>query len=145
MPQSTEMTSRAPALDRGRLQAIAVVDAIRHEVHDAAAEQLDRPPQDDSRRHAVDVVVAMDGDRLGLGDRGEQPIDRLAHAGQQKGIVELCQLGMQKALRRLRIGEAALAQQPCDDRWEPQRRGGLPHARLIGGHVLPDARQHHRA
>ena len=51
-------------LDRRRLQPVAVAQPLGDEVDDVGAEQLERAPQDDGRRDAVDVVVAVDGDPL---------------------------------------------------------------------------------
>ena len=70
---------------------------------DAATEQLDRAPQDDRRRHAIHVVVAVNRDRFPVGDGGVQPVHGLAHAGQQKGIVELSELGLEEAPGRVGI------------------------------------------
>ena len=51
-------------LDRRRLQAVAVAQPLRDEVHDVAAEHLQRAAQDHRRGDAVDVVVAVDRDPL---------------------------------------------------------------------------------
>ena len=46
--------------------------------HDVAAEQLERAPQDDGRRDAVDVVVAVNRDPLAARHGGLEALDRLA-------------------------------------------------------------------
>ena len=51
-------------IDRRRLQAVAVLQPLGDEVDDVGAEQFERAAQDDRRRDAVDVVVAVDGDPL---------------------------------------------------------------------------------
>ena len=66
-------------IDRRRLQAVAVAQPFGDEVDDVAAEQLERAPQDDGGRDAVDVVVAVDGDPLALRQRPLEALDaRLA-------------------------------------------------------------------
>ena len=52
------------AIERRRLQPVAVAQPLGDEMDDVGAEQLERAPQDDRRRHAVDVVVAVNGDPL---------------------------------------------------------------------------------
>ena len=52
------------AIERGRLQAVAVAQPLGDEVDDVAAEQLQRAPQDHGGGDAVDVVVAVHGDAL---------------------------------------------------------------------------------
>ena len=80
-------------IDRRRLQSVAVAQAIRNEVHDFAAEHFDRAAQDHGGRHAVDVVVAVDGDALASRDGAEQPIDGRAHVREQKRVVQLVESG----------------------------------------------------
>ena len=147
MPQSTETISRAPArvqpLDRRRLQAVAVTQPVRHEVHDVAAQHLDRTAKDHRRRDAVDVVVAVNDDPLVARDRAQQALDGLAHAGQQKRIVKLIERGLEKALRGRRDRQPPLAQQPRDDRGHAQGRGRQSDRGFVDGHVLPDAAVHH--
>ena len=53
----------------GRLKAVAVAQPLRDEMHDVAAEHLERAPEDDGRRDAVHVVVAVDRDPLPLRER----------------------------------------------------------------------------
>ncbi len=111
------------AIDVGRLQAVAVAQALGQEVRDVAAEQLQRAAQDHRRRDPVDVVVAVDGDALLARDRGQQALDRDAEVGQQERIVEMIDRRRQEAGRRLRRVDAALAQQAGDDRRDVERRG----------------------
>ena len=65
---------RVKAIDRGGLQAIAVAVPVGDEVHDVAAEHLERPAQDNGRGDAVDVVVAVNRDALPLRQRQFQPV-----------------------------------------------------------------------
>ena len=76
-------------LDGRRLQAVAVLEPLGDEVHDVGAEQLERPPQDDGRGHAVHVVVAVDGDPLPARDRRQDPVDRQPHVGERHRIVQM--------------------------------------------------------
>ena len=75
------------AIDRAGLQAVAVGQPFGNEMADVGAEQLERAPQNHRRGDAVDVVVAVDGDALAIGDRGQQPIDGAFEAGQLQRIV----------------------------------------------------------
>ena len=128
MPQSTDtMTPHAVGvqpLDRRRLQAVAVAQPLGDEVHDVAAEQLERAAQDDRGGHAVDVVVAVDRDALAaararahrrstaLAQVGQQRRDRAGDRAAGRGSGAAC----------VRIAEPAEAQQPGDDRRHARAR-----------------------
>ena len=99
----------------GRLQAVAVAQPIGDEVHDVAAEQLERAPQDHRRGDAVDVVVAVDDDPLAARDRRRAAGRRPARmSASQKRIVQLLERRRQEARAPLGVVESALAQQPRD-------------------------------
>ena len=93
-------------VDRRGLEAIAVLQPFGDEVDDVAAEQLERPAQDDGRGDAVDVVVAVDGDPLLAGQRLFEPRDRAVHVREPEGIVQLVERRVQEACRELGIVEA---------------------------------------
>ena len=78
-------------LDGRRLQAVAVAQPLGNEMDDVAAEHLERATEDDGRRDAVDVVVAVNGDPLAAGDGLLEPLDRRRHAGQLERIVQVIQ------------------------------------------------------
>ena len=64
------MTATPSACSRsiaGGLEAVPVAQPLGDEVHDFSAEHLERPAQDDGRRDAVDVVVAVNRDALAGG------------------------------------------------------------------------------
>ena len=112
------------AIDVGRLQAVAVAQALRQEVRDVAAEQLERAAQDHRRRDAVDVVVAVDRDPLLARDRGQQALDRRRRgrsAGTDRGDDRATARGSGAAASG--VVDAALAQQAGDDRRHVERRG----------------------
>ena len=67
---------RVQPLDRRRLQAVAVAQPLGDEVHDVAAEQLERAAQDHGGGDAVDVVVAVDRDAFLARDGGQDAVDR---------------------------------------------------------------------
>ena len=69
--------------------AIAFADAVRNVVVNLSAAQLQRRLQNDDRRGAVHVVVAIDKDRLAAFDGRAQPLHRNAKAGHQVGRVEV--------------------------------------------------------
>ena len=125
----------------GRLQAIAVA-ALGNVVHDARAEQFERAPQDDGRRHAVHVVIAVDRNPLLPRDRAHDAIDRDPHVGKRHRIVQMIERRMQEPERLLRIAQTTLAQQ-ARHRWlDLQRRRQRPCGRLVSGLQLPPWRDH---
>ena len=148
MPQSTETISDTPSsvqpLDRGRLQAVAVLQPLGNEMDDVAAEHFERAAEDDGRGDAVDVVVAMDRDPLAPRDRLLEPLDRRHHAGQLERIVQMVERGLEEALGGFRIVEPAQAQQPRDRRVQIERRRELRHPAVVARQVMPDQRLHAR-
>ena len=126
MPQSTDTTRATPVgvqpIDRRRLQPVAVAQTLGDEVDHVGAEQFEGAAQDDGRRDAVHVVVAVDGDPFFARDGAHDPIDRHAHVGQPHRIVQVIERRVQKSTRELRIAEPALTQQPRDGRLDAQRR-----------------------
>ena len=97
MPQSTEMHNfdavGVQPVDGGRLQPVAVAQPLGDEVADVAAEQLERPAQDDRRRDAVDVVVAVDGDALAIGERARDARDRFRQPGELRRRMQMIDRG----------------------------------------------------
>ncbi len=77
------------AIDRGRLQAVAVAQPLRDEVHDVAADELQRAPEDDRRCDAVDVVIAVDRDPLLARHPRHDAIDGDAHVGERHRVVQM--------------------------------------------------------
>ena len=128
---------RVQPFDRRRLQPVAVADALRNEVHDVGAEQLERPAQNHRGRDAVDVVVAVDRDPLLARDGGHDAIDRDAHVGEPHRIVELVERRVQKARGELRVAEPALTQKPGDGRIDAERAGQPDRRRLVTREHLP--------
>ena len=108
-------------LDRRRLQAVAIGQPLRDEVHDLGAHQFQRPAQDDRRGDAVDVVVAVDRDPLVPRDGGENPIDRRPHVGEPHRIVQMLQPRVEESRSEIGIAEAALTEETCDERRQLQR------------------------
>ena len=125
------------ALDPGRLEAVAVAKPFGNEVHDLTAEQLERPPEDDRGRDAVDVVVAVDRDSLARGDRAFEPLDRARQVRQPGRIVQVVERRMKEAFRLGGIAEAAQAQQPRDDGVDSDRARERFDRRLIADLMLP--------
>ena len=99
---------RVQTLDRDRLQAVAVLQPLGDEVDHVGAEQLERAAQNHGRRHAVDVVVAMNGNPLFVRDRGEDAIDRDPHVGERHRIVQVVERRFQKSAREVRVCQAPL-------------------------------------
>ena len=79
------------AIDCGTLQAVAVAQPLRDEMHHVPAEQLERAAQDHGRGDAVDVVVAVNRDPLVLCQRPLDTQDRAFHVRQLEWIVQMFQ------------------------------------------------------
>ena len=125
-------------LDRCRLQPVTVAQTLGNEVNDFAAEQLERPPQDDGRRDAVDVIVAMYGDALLAREGLLDPRHRFRHPHQPERVVQVSEAGVQKALGFFRIAQAAHAEQPRHGGMEVEGRGQGGRLAVIAWQVLPD-------
>ena len=142
IPQSTDTISETPfavqPVDRRRLQAVAVPQALGDEVHDVAAEHLERAAQDDRRGDAVDVVVAVDRDPLAPREGALEPLDRAAHVGEPEGIVQVLERGVQEAAGALGVAEAAQAQQPGDTGVQAERRRERGRLLVVARQVMPD-------
>ena len=109
--------------DRRRLQTVAVAESFRDEVDDLAAEELQRPAQDDRRGDAIHVVVAVDGDPLLAREGLLDPGDRGRHVGEPERVVQVIERRVEEARGILRISQAAQAQQARHGRMEVERRG----------------------
>ena len=90
---------------------------------DVAAEERDDASQHDRRGHAVDVVVAVDGDPLAALDRSEQAVHSDRQVGHEERVVELIEVRIEKLNRSLRTRDATEDKQACDD------AGGAPGVR----------------
>ncbi len=90
------------ALERRGLQAVAVAQALRNEVHDVGAEQLQGAAQDHRRGDAIDVVVAVHGNAFVLSDRAHQPIDGGAHIRQAHRIEQVVERRVEGTVRHRR-------------------------------------------
>ena len=73
---------------RVRLQAVAVLEAVRKEGDGVGSGAQESGAQLGHRRDAVHVVVSEDDDPPPLARRGEQHVRRLLEALHQKGVVE---------------------------------------------------------
>ena len=129
---------RRETFDRGRFEPVSVLDPVRNEMHDVRSEQLEQAPDDDGRRHPVDVVVAMHGNALPAVDGAQQSVDRQRKIHQLEGVVEMVERRMEKPLRLIGDRNPPDHQETRYDRVDPQRgrQGGC--LRLVAGEVLPD-------
>src|SRR5262249_40612338 len=107
-------------IERRRLQAVAVAQALRDEVDDVGAEQFERPAKDDRRRDSINVVVTMDRDALTSRDRTEDPIHGDRHVGQRESIQQIIQRGVEKTASAIEFRDAANAQKSSGDRSHSQ-------------------------
>ena len=105
---------RGEALERLRIGAVALEQAIGHVDDGLAADRLQIAREQRQRGRAVDVVVAEQAHRLARDDRIGQPLDRAVEVVQMRGV------GQGLAQPRLDEGrhaverEAAAGQDPAD-------------------------------
>ncbi len=135
-------TFRVQPIDRRRLQPVAVLQAVGDEVADIAAQHLHRPPKDDGRGDAVDIVVAVDDDALAGGECPLEAGDGRLQPRQAHGIVEMVEGWPKESAGVVGIGQSALDQQACDDRLQAERPRQPFGRRLVGCGRLPDGRDH---
>ena len=92
--------------ERLAIQAVAFFEPMRHVVADVRAQQRQALPQQAGGRHAVDVVIAVDDDPLaGASPRAGCCSAAAVGAGQQLGIAQRGQLGLEKVARRGRVAK----------------------------------------
>ena len=72
--------------------AVAFANAVRHVVLDFATAQLQRGLQDHNSGGTVDIVVAVDEDRLGALDGSAHPFDGCAQSAHEVGRMKLREL-----------------------------------------------------
>ena len=101
----------APGADGIAVQAVALVDAVRHVVADFGPQQFQAEIEHGGARHAVDVVVAVDHDPLFGLDGGMDPLGGLAAAGQGFRVIQVRELGIEEGAGLGRIGDAAADEQ----------------------------------
>ncbi len=130
--------------DGGGLQAVAVGQPFGNEVADVGAQQLQRAAKDDGRGDAVDVVIAVNGDPLPSGNRGQQPPDRAVHVGEQKRVQQLIEFRAQKPRGRIRIGEATDGEEPGGDGRQPEVARQLLDVRCLERSIIPERLDHVR-
>lgn len=98
-------------LERPAVEAVALRHAVGDvEVH-LRAEFAQRPRQERRRRHAVDIVVAVDRDVLPLLQRPHNARDGLVHVAHRKRISKRQPLWMQKKFRFLARADAAVPEE----------------------------------
>ena len=99
------------AADGLGVQPVAFVDAMGDVVAGLGAEQFQAEPEDGRAADAVDVVVAVDGDRPPGRDRVEDPLGGRGAAGQRAGIAERGEFRVEEVAHGRRIGHAPADQQ----------------------------------
>ena len=96
------------------LHAVAVAETMGDVVAGGAAENLDGGFEQDNRGGAVDVIVAVDEDRLARRDGLLDARDGGGHAVQSVGVEQVVESGMEKLRGGRGVGNAALDQQGSD-------------------------------
>ena len=97
--------ARGEPLDGRAREPVAVVDPARQVPVDVRAERPQRPHEHRGRAHAVDVVVAVDGDPRAALDAREDP--RRAVAQPAERVERMARPGGEERVRGVRVGEPA--------------------------------------
>ena len=98
-------------LKHARLQAVALANAMRHVEAHHAAEHLDGGFEQDDGGGAVDVVIAVEQNRLARGDGLLQAVRGGLHAQHEKGIVKVRCFRIEEGEGFVGCGDAARQQQ----------------------------------
>ena len=93
--------------ERVVVEAVAFVDAIGDVEVDPCTEQSQAEQQDRGGRHAVGVVVAVDGDPPAVADGGVDQLGGSHGAGQFFRIAQAAELGIEKLAGAIAIADAA--------------------------------------
>ena len=109
--------------EHARLHAVAVAQAMRNMKADEAAEHFDGGFEQDDGDGAVDVVVAIEQDRLARGDGSFDALDGGGHAEHEKGIVEVGRFGIQEGEGFGGRGDAARDEQLSENEWQTRFAG----------------------
>ena len=136
-------TIRLQSIERLGLKTVSVLDAIREEVNDVGAEQLQRAAKNDRRRDAVAIVIAVNRDAFLPLDRGENPLDRRRHVRELERIVQMIERRPQEPLRALQIVDPANREQPRDRRADLQLARKHRRGLVIAGETFPKERNRH--
>ena len=173
MPQSTVTTRRrrrrivagrtqprmslvaGDLLERRRVHAVALVDAVRHVGRHRLVEPRlgthepgevgEHVPEDRRRGDPVHVVVAVDDDRPPRRHRRRQPRGGRGHARQVTGLGQLREPRVEKSRGLVGVGQPALHEQPGHQRTDSagtsdRRRVGVgAGVRSFSGHVVSAA------
>jgi hypothetical protein len=133
---------RVKPLDRGRLQTVSVAHPLGDEVHHVGAGKFERPAEDDGRGDAVHVVVTVHGNPLAPGNRRQDALDGVVHAGEAERVMEVVERRREEPAGGVEIAQAADGEQPRGDRRNPEltlEHGGL---RVVVRARLPDPAGH---
>ena len=102
--------------DRVAVEAVALFEPRGNVEIDTAAGELDAVPQQGGRGDAVDVVVAVDRDAPLRADRRDHAIGRIADSGQELGIVQPGEPGIEELVRPSRRDRGRSALVPRAER-----------------------------
>ena len=108
------------AVDRLRLQTIAVGQALGDVMRDIGAQPFQCAPHHNGGADAIGVVVAVHRDWFVPVDGLLQPIDRTVEIGQRRRIMQVIETGMEKTLGGGQIGNTALHEQSRHRRMDRQ-------------------------
>ena len=133
------------AVDRRRLQAVAIAHPLGDEVDHVSAEHLERAPEDDGRRDPVDVVVAVNRDALSSRDGLFDPFDSPRHIREQERVVKMIQRRLEESRGRVWVTQPAQAQQTRDRGMDVQRGAQAGGLLIVARQVLPEQRLHGRS
>jgi hypothetical protein len=137
------------AFDAGGAESVTFVDAVGEEAVDAAAVGVEDAMEDGEGGDAVDVVVAVEGNALVCSEGGLDARDGGGHFGEEIGVVEAAEAGLEKIGDRVFVGEALGGEEAGDEGGEVEgvhevadgagvAGGGEDPTSLHGGRVAGD-------
>jgi len=101
--------------DRAFMDAIAFFDAVGHVGLDPHADAGEEAVENGRAGDTVDVVVAVDEDKLASLLGAQDLVPGMGVVGQQARVVKVVEAGMEETLRFSRVGNAALNEKGGDD------------------------------
>ncbi len=110
------MPVRGRLLDDVVAHVVAVANAVRNMEFRRAAAEFDGSLEDYDCGGAIDIVVAVDEDRLLVLDGGFDPVNGCLHAGHEVRRVQVSKIGSQETFGGFGFGDASHHQEAGERR-----------------------------
>src|SRR5262249_12918025 len=93
--------------DRLVVEPVSLLDAVRDVAADVGAQGLEHVPQDGAGGNAVDVVVAVDDDRLALADGQGEAVGGADQPGNEARVMQVGEPGLEEGAGGVELRGAA--------------------------------------